>query len=50
MQHDFSENLLIKISYNSSNDYERFKINFNNKDEYYNIVPIETREISEKNS
>ena len=48
MQHDFSENLLIKISYNSSNDYERFKINFNNKDEYYNIVPIETPEVSEK--
>ena len=48
MQHDFTENLLIKISYNSSNDYERFKINFNNKDEYFNTVPIEIPEISEK--
>ena len=48
MQHDFTENLLIKISYNSSNDYERLRINFNNEDEYLNKVKIETPEKSEK--
>ena len=46
MQNDFTENLSIKILYNSSDYYERFRINFNYKDEvtseYFNT------EISEK--
>ena len=33
MQNDFTENLSIKILYNSSDDYERFRINFNYIDE-----------------
>ena len=46
MQNDFTENLSIKILYNLSDYYERFRINFNYKDEvkseYFNT------EISEK--